>query len=150
MKYDKPLVAGFFGALATVASEIVTQALVYWGIGKYSIYELDSLLITFNRPSIIMGFVVNIIAGGAIAILFYYGLSKLGQDYLVFKGAAFGLLGWGIFELILTATVEGHFFAIRPMSDYYVHLVGTIVFGITLGLLFEKYLFYEAAPADHE
>ncbi|MDR3560768.1 MAG: hypothetical protein P4N59_04915 [Negativicutes bacterium] len=148
MKYDKPLIAGLFGALSTIVSEAVTQAFVFLGVGKYSIYELDSLLITFNRPSIIMGFIVNIIAGGTIAVLFYYALSKLGQDYLVFKGIAVGMLGWGIFEILLTATVEGQFFEIRPMSDYYLHLVGTVVFGITLGLLFEKYLFYESAPLD--
>ncbi|MDR3564434.1 MAG: hypothetical protein P4N41_25765 [Negativicutes bacterium] len=143
MKYDKPLIAGLFGALSTLISEIVTQVFVFFGIGKYSVYELDSLLITFNRPSILLGFIVNIIAGGAIAILFYYAIGKLGQDYLVFKGAAVGLVGWGIFELLLTATVEGHFFEIRPMSDYYIHLIGTVIFGISLGLFFEKYLFYK-------
>lgn len=144
MKYDKPLIAGLFGVASTLVSEIATQALIYLGIGKYSIYELDSLLITFNRPSIILGFIVNVIAGGTIAIVFYYALSKLGQDYLVIKGAAVGLLGWGVFEFMLTLTVEGRFFEIRPMSDYYIHLVGTIVFGITLGLLFEKYLVYKS------
>lgn len=148
MKYDKPLIAGLFGALSTLISELVTQALVSLGIGKYSVYELDSLLITFNRPSIIMGSIVNFIAGGAIAVLFYYALSKLGQDYLVYKGLAVGLLSWGLFELIFTAIVEGHFFDIRPMSDYYIHLFGSAAFGITLGLLFEKYLFYKTNPLE--
>jgi len=141
VEYDKPLIAGLLGALSTLIGEISTQLLIYLGVGKYSIYQLDSLLITFNRPSIIVGFIVNFIAGGFIGILFYYAISKLGQDYLVFKGAGVGLLSWGIFELILTATIEGNFIDIRPMSDYYIHLVGTIVFGITLGALFNKYLF---------
>jgi hypothetical protein len=146
LNYDKPLIAGLLGALSTVISEVASQLAIYLGLGKYSIYELDSLLITFNRPSIFIGFIVNIIAGGAIAILFYYAISKLGQDYLVCKGLAVGLLSWGIFEIILTATVEGHFFDIRPMSDYYLHLVATAIFGISLGLLFEKYLFTTSAP----
>ncbi|VBB08527.1 Hypothetical protein LUCI_3805 [Lucifera butyrica] len=141
MNYDKPLLAGLLGALSTLISEIVTQLLVVLGIGKYSIYELDSLLVTLNRSSIFIGFIVNVIAGGTIAVLFYYAIGKLGRDYLVYKGLAVGLLSWGVFELILTATIEGHFFDIRPMADYYTHLVATSVYGILLGLLFDKYLF---------
>lgn len=145
MRYDKPLIAGLFGALSTIISELLTQTLTSFGIGKYSIYELDSLLITFNRPSILIGLFVNFIAGGTVAVLFYYAISKLGQDYLVIKGAAVGLLAWGIFEIILTATVEGRYFDIRPMDDYYLHLAGTLTFGASLGLLFKKYLFRKTA-----
>jgi hypothetical protein len=141
LQYNKPLLAALIGALSTVPGEILTQVLVFLGIGKYSLYQLDSLLITFNRPSIIMGLIVNVIAGGFIAIIFYYAISKLGQDYLVFKSTGVGLLFWLVFELIFTATIEGRFIEIRPISDYYIHIFGTIVFGITLGLLFNKYLF---------
>jgi hypothetical protein len=149
LKYDKPLTAGLLGAFSTLTGEISTQLLLFLGFGKYSLYQLDSLLITFNRPSIAIGFIVNFTAGGAIAILFYYAISKLGRDFLVFKAVAVGLLSWGIFELILTATIEGRYIAIRPMSDYYVHLIGTIVFGITLGLLFNRYLFNQSASIEN-
>ena len=51
MKYDKPLVAALIGALSTIPAEILTRAFVSFGIGQYSVYQLDSLLITQNRPT---------------------------------------------------------------------------------------------------
>ncbi|MFA4884408.1 MAG: hypothetical protein WC601_01300 [Desulfotomaculaceae bacterium] len=146
MKYDKPLIAVLIGALSTIPGEMATRALVFLGIGKYSIYQLDSLLITFNRPTTIIGLVVNFIVGGLIAVLLYYALNKLGEDYLVLKSVAAGLLFWFVFELIFTATVEGKFIEIRPVSDYYIHLLATIVYGITMGLLFNKYLSKRSIP----
>lgn len=143
MKYNKPLVAGFYGAVSTVVSEAITQIMLYFGIGKYSVYQLDSLLVTFNRPSIIIGLVVNIIAGGTIAVLFYYAVGKLGQDYFIYKGLAVGLVSWGIFELLFTMTIEGVYIDIRPMADYYTHLLASAAYGISLGLLFEKYIFQQ-------
>jgi len=146
LKYDKPLIAVLIGALSTIPGEMATRALVFLGIGKYSIYQLDSLLITFNRPTTIIGLVVNFIVGGLIAVLLYYALNKLGEDYLVLKSVAAGLLFWFVFELIFTATVEGKFIEIRPVSDYYIHLLATIVYGITMGLLFNKYLSKRSIP----
>lgn len=141
MRYDKPMVAALIGSLSTIPSEIVTRALISLGIGKYSIYQLDSLLITFNRPTTIMGLIINIIVGGFAGMVFYYALKKIGWDYLVIKSSAIGLMSWAFFELIFTVTVEGTYIDIRPISDYYVHLLGSLTFGITLGLLFKKYLF---------
>ncbi|MEN6324671.1 MAG: hypothetical protein ABFD18_00455 [Syntrophomonas sp.] len=141
MKYDKPLVAALIGALSTVPGEIFTRVLVSSGIGKYSIYQLDSLFVTFDRPTVIMGIIVNVILGGLIATLFYYALPKLGQDYLVLKGLVVGVLSWAVTELLFTMNVEGKYIEIRPINDYYVHILGAIIFGITLGLLFKKYLF---------
>jgi len=141
LKYDKPLVAGVIGALSTIPAEIFTRVLVAIGIGKYSVYQLDSLIVTFYRPTEIIGLIVNFIFGGFIAILFYYAVQKLGQDYLVLKGLVTGLLSWSVTEILITMTVEGKYFDIRPINDYYVHILGAIVFGITLGLLFNKYLF---------
>jgi len=141
LKYDKPLVAGVIGALSTIPSEIFSRVLLFLGIGKYSVYQLDSLLVTFTRPTATIGLIVNFILGGLIGILFYYAIKKLGQDYLVFKGIVGGLLFWAVTELIFTSTVEGRFFDLRPLSDYYVHISAAVVFGIMLGLLFKKYLF---------
>lgn len=146
MKYDKPLVAVLIGALSTIPSELFTRLLLFLGIGKYSVYQLDSLLVTFTRPSAMIGLIVNFILGGFIGVLFYYAIKKLGQDYLVFKGIAGGLLFWAVTELLFTLTIEGRFFDLRPLSDYYVHISAAVVFGVTLGLLFNKYLFKKSVP----
>lgn len=141
MKYDKPLIAVLIGALSTITGEILTRALVFLGIGKYSVYQLDSLLITFNRPTTIIGLIFNFVIGGFTGIVFYYALKKIGLDYLVIKSACVGILAWAFTELIFTVTIEGKYIDIRPISDYYVHILGALTFGITLGLLFKKYLF---------
>lgn len=140
MDNDKPLIAAFLGALSTIPAEIITQALVFIDIGKYSVYQLDSLLITFTRPMIIIGLIVDFIIGGLAAALFYYALNKIGRDYLVIKSASFGLLTWILKEFVFTSTIEGKYIEIRPINDYYVHIFGALIYGISLGLLFKKYL----------
>ena len=73
-------------------------------------------------------------------MVFHYALKKIGWDYSVIKTSALVLLSWAFFELIFTVTVEGTYIDIRSISDYYIHLLGSLTFGITLGLLFKKYL----------
>ena len=123
--------------LTTIPAEIVSKILIALGIGKYSIYELDSLLVTFNRPTELIGFIVNVIIGGSAGIIFYYFLEVLGKDYLILKGLAFGCVFWILSELVFTSTVEGKYIDIRPITDYYVHILGAAIFGGTLGLLIQ-------------
>ncbi|HWP96906.1 MAG TPA: hypothetical protein VN426_08635 [Syntrophomonadaceae bacterium] len=141
MKFDKPLLAAIMGSLSTIPSEFISRIFISQGIGKYSVYQLDSLIVTMNRPNIFMGLILNLIIGGFIATVFYYLLEKIGQDYLVLKCAGISIVAWGVAETIFTATIEGKYIDIRPISDYYVHIIGAFVFGITLGLLFKQFLF---------
>jgi hypothetical protein len=140
MKYDKPMIAALIGGISTIPAEIVTRMLVNAGIGEYSVYYLDSLLITLDTPVPGLGFIVNFIFGGALSVLFYYALPKIGHDYLVLKSVAVGLIMWSFFEILFTLSIEGRFVEVRTSSDYYVHLIGTVVFGITLSLLFNKFV----------
>ncbi|CQR73764.1 hypothetical protein SOV_32480 [Sporomusa ovata DSM 2662] len=142
MKYDKPLIAGVIGAASTIIGEVVTRGLTMLGFGEYSIYQLISLVITFNRPTLIIGFIVDCIAGGFIGIILYYALIILERDYLVVKGVATSLFFWFGAEMIFTSTIEGRFIPLRPISDYYVHLIGATAYGVTMGLLFKTYLFH--------
>ena len=146
MQYDKPLLAAVMGILSAISYEIFTWILLFLGIGKYSLYQLDSFIITLNRPSIFIGFIVSSMSGILVAILLYYGLKKLGQDYIVYKSLLASILTWVILELAFTAIIEGKLISPRPISDYINHFLGTVVFGITLGLLFEKYLFKKTNP----
>lgn len=145
MKYDKPLVAALLGCLSTISAEIVTRIFLAFGIGKYSVYEMDSFFITINRPNPIIGFIVSSTIGGLIAILFYYSLEKIGQDYLVIKCALVNIFAWVVLEVISMAIIETRFIGIRPISDYYVHMAGTVVYGITLGILIKKFLIHKPA-----
>ncbi|OPX87481.1 MAG: hypothetical protein A4E53_02469 [Pelotomaculum sp. PtaB.Bin104] len=141
MNYDKPLLAAALGIASTIPYEITTRVLLFIGMGKYSFYELDSLIVSSNRPSEFLGFIVSSIVGGALAVILYYATKKIGKDYLVLKGIAISLLFGLILEVLFMATIEGKSIPLRPMSDYYTHAFGAVIFGITLGILFKIFLF---------
>lgn len=147
LKYDKPLIAAAIGAASTLAAEITSRIMLLFGIGKYSIYQLDSLLITFNRPDFFLGLFVNFIIGGIIGITFYYSLKILGTDYLIYKSIVVGLFAEPLSEILITALIEGTYIDIRPIGDYYLHIVGALAYGLLMGVLFEKYL-VNAKTAD--
>ncbi len=145
MQYDKPLVASVLGALATIPYELYTRVLVSLGFGKYSVYQLNSMIITINRPSTMIGIVSTFITGALIGVVFYYSLKKLGTDFVVIKGLAAGLVSWVFTESISTWLIEGgpRMIPPRPMSDYYLEMSGAAIFGLTLGLLFKRYILKE-------
>ena len=140
MKYDKPLIAGLFGCLCTIPAEIVSRILLASGIGKYSVYQLDSLFITINRPNPIMGFIVSSTIGGLIAILFYFSLDKIGHDYIVLKSLFVNIFAWVVLETLSMAIIETRAIEPRPIVDYYAQLASTIVYGVVLGFLFKRFL----------
>ena len=71
-------------------------------------------------------------------------LEKIGFDYLVIKSTCAGLLAWSATELLFTGLIEGKDIPLRPIADYYAHMLGALAFGVTMGLLFKKYLFNRA------
>ncbi|MDD2235087.1 MAG: hypothetical protein PHZ11_08285 [Desulfitobacteriaceae bacterium] len=145
MKLDKPLVAALFGILSTFPYELSSRILLLFGIGKYSEYQLSSLVITLDRPTAILGFFISSILGSTSALLFYYILGRVRSDYLIIKGIAVGLISFLFLETVFSAVIEGPgLIPFRPISDHYLHLFGAAVFGLTLGLLFKSYLYKEA------
>jgi hypothetical protein len=141
LKDDKLLKAGAIGALCTILSEIVSQILIVLGFGKYSIFNISSMLVTINRPSIVMGLLVSVTVGVFSAIILYYLLILTGSDNVVIKSVMGSVLLWLALEMFFTMFIEGRFFSIRPISSYYVHLVAAIIFGISEGILFNRILF---------
>ena len=142
MKYDKPTLAMFMGALSTIPYEIVTRILMTFGFAKYSVYQLTSFMITLDRPNAILGAIYSIILGCVLSLVFYYALKFLNHDYFIVKSIGISLLNWLTLEVIFMWLIEGrNFIPPRPINDYYSEMIGSIVFGITLGLLFRYYLF---------
>ena len=141
MIQDKVLIIGLIGALSTIPGEIASRIFVYFGIGKYGIYELSSLIITFNRPVFAIGLIVDFLVGSVSAILLYFIFEKLGSCHLVIKTTLCSLLSWLVCELLFTAIIEGKYIPIRPINDYYSHILSAMIFGITLGLLLKKFIF---------
>lgn len=141
MKYDKPLVAILLGTVSSIPYEIFTRILVVFGIGKYSMYQLISLMVTLDRPNFFLGAVSAFIVSGSIATIFYYSLKKLDWDYLIIKSVVISLMSWLILESIFMWLIEGReLIPHRPINDYYSEMFGATLYGITQGLLFQKYL----------
>ena len=51
-----------------------------------------------------------------------------------------GLFAEPLSEILITALIEGTYIDIRPIGDYYLHIVGALAYGLLMGVLFEKYL----------
>jgi hypothetical protein len=140
MYSNKPLTAIMIGVLSTIPFEIILRIAKYLGYAKYSLYQLDSLVITGNRPTTLIGFIVSSMVAGFIAFVFYYSLEKVGTDYIIIKSVFVSILAWSILETVLTLGFEGTKIPVRPISGYYSQFIGIIVFGIIMGLLFKRYL----------
>jgi len=112
----------------------------YMGLSKYTLYQLDSFAVTGNRPVPVIGIIVSSIVAGFIAFVLYYGINKVGSDYLILKSAFLSLFVWAVLEFFLTVTLEGKTFPYRPVSGYLAEFLGAIFFGVVLGLAFKRYL----------
>jgi hypothetical protein len=140
MNFNKPLIAICIGILSTIPFEIFMRITLSLGFAKYSLYQLDSLVITGNRPTAIIGFIVSSIIAGSIAFILYYALGKVGTDYIIVKSIFISLLTWSILETVVTFGFEGTRIPPRPISGYYCHFLGSMIFGLTMGFLFRRYL----------
>ncbi|WP_284037143.1 hypothetical protein [Neobacillus sp. 114] len=140
---DKVLKISLLGVLSTIPGEIASRILVYFGFGKYGIYELASLIVTINRPVFTIGLIVDFLVGSFFAILIYFIFEKFGSSHLVIKTTLSSLLAWLVCEVLFSALIEGKYIPIRPINDYYSHIFSAMIFGITLGLLIKKFIFKE-------
>ena len=48
-------------------------------------YQLNSLVITLNRPNEVLGILSTFLTGGVISVILYYLLNRIGTDYIVLK-----------------------------------------------------------------
>ena len=143
MDNDKPLTAAIIGALATISAEIISRIMLALGIGQYSIYLLDSLILTMNRPNFFLGLYINFIIGGLVGLMFYYLIKYIGQANLIVKSTFVGMLASVIAEVIFSSVIEGTYIPLRPIGDYYLHIVGSAGFGLTMGIAFKAYIFFK-------
>lgn len=142
---DRVLVAGLIGGLSVLSGEIVTAVLVWAGLGEYRVFELNSLVVTINRPSFWMGLLVNFIIGVQVGVAFYLVFKWLGAEHVVIKCTVGSMILWFAFELVFTTGIEGKDIPLRAVSDYYVHAIGTAAYGATVGALMKACLFRHSA-----
>lgn len=141
MKSDRPLTAVFSGILSALLYEVSTCIFLFLEFGKYSLFQLDGLIITADRIEPIIGLVISCLISALTSILFYLSLKVLNSEHLVLKSIIFSLLVWAFLEIIFTGMIEGKSIPFRPIDDYYIHLLGAVIYGLAQGLLFRKLLF---------
>lgn len=150
MKEDTILVAGLIGVISTVVAEVVTQIFKLIGVTNNSLFELSSMVITLNRPSIVIGLFVSGSVGGFLSILLYFAFEKFGSQHLLMKCIGISIIMWVVLEMVFTFSIEARLIKERPISAYYGHLVGAIIFGLVEGVLFKRNLFIESTHRINE
>lgn len=138
---DKILVAAVIGAFSTLISEAVSRILHFMGFGKYTIFKLNSFIVTVSVPSDLVGLIVNFYIGSIIGVLIYVALKKWGHRYTIIMSCGVGIFMWFLWEALTTFYIEGKTIPLRPTSDYYVHLISTIAYGIFMGLMMKRFVF---------
>ena len=110
MKLDKPLAAAVIGILSAILYEIFLRLMLLLDLGKYSLYELDSFIVTIERPSAIIGFVVSSAVACFIAGLLYFATYKIGTDYFVTKTIIVSIMSWVFLEAFLQVLLKANLF----------------------------------------
>lgn len=141
MKKDRITRAAVLGMIAPFVGWGVSRLLVTLGFGIYDTFQIDSIIVTITRPSLLHGFIVNLYAGGLTGVLLYIFLEKYGSLCIIFKAVGLSALAWFLVECFATAYFEGKTLPLRPLEDYIVHVIGAIANGFALGLLFRWFLY---------
>lgn len=143
LKQDKVLMSLLFGAVSTIPFELVTRISLFLGYSKYTLYQLDSLTVTANRPDLFLGILSSCQIGAFGSAIFYIIITKTNSYNIIIKTIFFSLLMWSVLEYSILGKIEGVLLPLRPVTDYYFQSIGAIVFGITLGILLKKFVFMD-------
>lgn len=146
MRFDNYVKASFLGALATVATELVSLILCWIGIVEFDIYSYNSLWITMNRSEWPLGMIIHFIVSGAMASLLYWFLEKVSSRNVIIKSIGVNLVGWLALRMFSVAFIEGRISEFRSFDKYYWNMVFAVVNGLALGILLWRVIFKE--PVD--
>ncbi|MBT2723001.1 hypothetical protein [Bacillus sp. ISL-46] len=140
---NKVVIAGVIGAVSTLVGEITSWILLRSGYDKkYTLYQLNSLMITVkDRPTELMGLILNFGIGSMLGAMIYLALRKWGHRYVLLICGVISLFMWFLWELLFTMSIEGKTIPIRPVSSYYSHLISSLAYGVSMGLMLKNFIF---------
>lgn len=138
---DKILIAGAIGVVSTVAGEIGSWILLSLGFGKYSVYQENSLVVTYNTPSIMIGFIINILIGSIIGATVYLTTKKWGHRHIIMVSLFFTMVAWLSLEIIINAIVDKNIITSRLMSGYYNSIINAVVHAVFKALMIKRLIF---------
>lgn len=138
---DKLLIAGAIGIASTVVGEIGSWILLSLGIGEYSVYQLNSLIVTFNKPSILIGFILNLLIGGIIGASVYLTVKKWGHKHIIMVSLLFTLISWLCLEITFNAVVDKNLITSLLMANHFNTLINAIIHAIFKGFMIKHFIF---------
>ncbi|GFP75481.1 hypothetical protein [Clostridium fungisolvens] len=138
---DKILVAGVIGIASTVVGEICSWILLSFGIGTYSTYQINSLIVTYNKPSILVGLFLNLIMGGIIGAAVYLTLKKWGHDHIIMVSLGYTLVAWMFIEIIANGVVDKDLIATRVIGGYVNQFISAVIHAVAKGLMLKWFIF---------
>ncbi|KHD37120.1 membrane protein [Clostridium acetobutylicum] len=135
------IIAGLIGIVSTIVGEICSRIFIYFGIGKYSAYQLNSLIVTYNRPSAILGFMLNLLIGGIIGAAVYLTAQKWGDKHVILLSLAYTLVAWMFLEIIFNVVVNKSTVTTREFSGYYNQYISAVIHAVAKGLMLNFFIF---------
>ena len=144
MNRDKVIFGGLIGIFANVAMDVLQYPLWKMQIIRHTLsHYVASLFLDFNTLHFswigsVTSFIADYIYGAFLGIIFVYWVHRTGKRYLLMKGLIYGgflwLFSFGGLRSLPVVTLREY---VPSQTLYY--LVFHLVFGVTLGLLTERY-----------
>ena len=138
---DKLLIAGAIGITSTVVGEIGSWILLSLGLGKYSVYQLNSFIVTYNKPSILIGFILNLLIGAIIGASVYLTVKKWGHKHITMVSLIYTLIAWLCLEITFNAVVDKNVITSTLIGGYYNNLINAIVHAVFKGFMIKHFIF---------
>lgn len=145
-KYDRPLLAIVAGAISGLAKALVTVAAKQMGLTPFDLVQFSASILLKKEihtlEEYLLGWMVVLVFGGIVGLVFYYSLALLGRDFLLFKAIGAGLLFW-----LANSTIGVYLGApLIHFQELPVHLTlffSGIIYGIVLNWLMRLLVFKE-------
>jgi hypothetical protein len=138
---DRILIAGAIGVASTVVGEIGSWILLSLGVGKYSVYQENSLIVTYNTRSMMIGFILNVLIGSIIGATVYLTTKKWGHRHIIMVSLFFTMIAWLGLEIITNAIVDKNIITSRLMSGYYNSIINAIAHAVFKALMIKRFIF---------
>ena len=138
---NKLLIAGAIGIASTVVGEIGSWILISFGFGKYSVFQSNSLIVTFNKPSILIGFILNLLIGGIIGSTVYLTTKKWGHRHIIIVSLLFTMTAWLALEIITNSIVDENIVASRQMSGFYNSIINAVAHAVFKAIMIKRLIF---------
>ncbi len=141
---DKIITAGIIGIVSTIVGEICSWIFIYFGIGKYSTYQINSLIVTYDKPSAMVGFFLNLLFGGIIGAAVYLTANKWGNRHVMLISLAYTLVAWMVIEIVFNGVVYKSIIEARELSGYYGQYISAVIHAVAKAIMLNHFIYHKS------